>query len=216
MNLLADDPAGTDPVATVLLAHGAGAPMDSAAMTRLAGALLCAGFAVRRFEFAYMAGRRAGARRPPPRAEALVTEFRSALEAVLAVTRGPVVLSGKSLGGRVATLLSGEPLPARAAAVAVFGYPFHPPDKPDRLRLQPLVAARLPVLIAQGERDPFGMRAEVADYGLPGHVRIDWYTDGDHDLVPRKASGQSGTAHAARAAATLKAFLLEQMAPDSQ
>lgn len=59
-------------VFTILLAHGAGAPMDSKSMTAASAALTAAGFRIARFEFAYMAARRTGSRRPPPKAEALI------------------------------------------------------------------------------------------------------------------------------------------------
>ena len=185
---------------TLLLAHGAGAPMDSAWMEALAAALTAEGLAVARFEFAYMAARRTGARKPPPRAETLVAEYRAALATLLAEVEGPVLIGGKSLGGRVATMLAAETLDRRVVAVVAFGYPFHPPGAPDQLRLAPLAASRLPVLIHQGTRDPFGSETEVAGYDLgPGAV-VRWYGDGDHDLAPRKASGHSLAGHLASAA----------------
>ena len=67
---------------TLLLAHGAGAPMDSRPLSAIAGALADAGLRVARFEFDYMAARRSGARRPPLRAETLVPEYRAAVRAL--------------------------------------------------------------------------------------------------------------------------------------
>src|SRR3954470_5964128 len=85
---------------TILLAHGAGAPMDSASMTATARALAAAaGFRVARFEFAYMAARRSGVRKPPPRAESVQPEYRAAVEALGA--EGRLIIGGKSMGGRV-------------------------------------------------------------------------------------------------------------------
>ena len=205
-DVLDQKPADGTARATLLLAHGAGAGMDSAAMTAIAAALAAEGIATRRFEFPYMAERREGRRRPPPKAEGLVGAYRSALEGLLAESRGPVLIGGKSMGGRVATMLAAEPLDPRVLGVAVYGYPFRPPGKPDQLRLAPLAAARLPVLILQGTRDPFGGPDDVAGFDLPETVRVSWFEDGDHDLAARKASGHSQAGHLAAAAAAVRGF----------
>src|SRR5215475_1309178 len=82
---------------TILLAHGAGAPMDSASMTAAAKAFAAVGFRVARFEFGYMAARReSDARKPPPRAETLNPEYVSAVEELNAP--GPLIIGGKSMG----------------------------------------------------------------------------------------------------------------------
>ncbi len=202
---LVDRPA--DPLGTILLAHGAGAPMDSAWMNTLTCALLGVGLRVIRFEFAYMAARREGSRRPPPKAESLVAEYAPLVRGSLETLEGPCLIGGKSLGGRVATMVAGEIADPRLTGVVAFGYPFHPPAKPDQTRLGPLSASRAPVLIHQGERDPFGHAAEVAAYPLPDHVRLAWYADGDHDLAPRKASGLDLDGHLKEAARATAAFL---------
>jgi hypothetical protein len=116
----------------------------------------------------------------------------------------PLALGGKSLGGRMATMLADE---IGAAAVVVFGYPFHPPDQPTRLRTAHLAELRTPTLILQGERDPFGTRAEVGGYRLSPAVRIHWLPDGDHSLEPRKASGRTAAANHAEAIAAAAEFL---------
>jgi uncharacterized protein len=96
-----------EPQATILLADGAGAPMDSASMTAAAQALAAAGLGVARFEFGYMARRRTeGGRKPPPRAETLVPEYRAAVAAIDA--RRPLIIGGKSMGGRVASMVADE------------------------------------------------------------------------------------------------------------
>jgi predicted alpha/beta-hydrolase family hydrolase len=170
----------------LLLAHGAGAPMDSRPMSAIAGALAEAGLRVARFEFDYMAARRSGARRPPPRAETLVPEYREAVRA-LAAPRPPVI-GGKSMGGRVASMAADE-LHAEGAIAGLLclGYPFHPPGRPDRLRTRHLEGLRTPTLIVQGTRDPFGTQDELEGYALSDAIRILWLADGDHDLRPRKA-----------------------------
>ncbi len=183
VDLLRSGPAGAG--ATVLLAHGAGAAMDSPAMTAIAEALGAVGFAVVRFEFAYMAARRQGARKPPPRAETLIPEYMAAIEA--AAVTGPLIVGGKSMGGRVASLLADDLHGAgRIVGLLCVGYPFHPPGKPESLRTAHLETLRTPALICQGTRDPFGSAEEVAGYALSPKVALHWLEDGDHDLKPRK------------------------------
>lgn len=188
---LLDGPA--DAPLTILLAHGAGGAMDSPGMTAVAQAL-AAGFRVARFEFGYMAARRDGGRRPPPRAEALVPEYRDAFEQLPG--GGPVVIGGKSMGGRVASMVADELRDrGQISGLLCIGYPFHPPGRPDRLRTRHLQTIRTPTLICQGTRDPFGTREEVSGYSLPHAVEILWLEDGDHDLKPRRASGFSASDH---------------------
>lgn len=208
-DLLVTEPGGPA-VGTLLFAHGAGGPMDSDAMNRFAAAAAAVGVRVVRFEFPYMAARRTGARKPPPKAETLVPAFRDALAAARERFDGPLVIGGKSLGGRVAVMAAadlGRGVERPPVAVFVFGYPFHPPQKPEATRLAPLEAARLPVVIGQGTRDPFGTREEVGGYALPASVAIHWMEDGDHDLRPRRASGFAWADHLASAAAIVRSLL---------
>jgi hypothetical protein len=182
-----------DASTTVLLAHGAGAPMDGPSMTMAAKALAAAGFRVARFEFAYMAARRTGKGKPPPRGETLIPEYQAAVEALGA--GGPLIIGGKSLGGRVASMAV-EPLHAagKVAGLLCLGYPFHPPGRPEKLRVAHLQDIRAPALICQGTRDVFGSRDEVAAYPLSDRIEMLWLEDGDHDLKPRKKV--SGLSHA--------------------
>ena len=192
---------------TLLLAHGSGAPMDSPAMNAAASALAAEGLRIARFEFAYMAARRSeGSRRPPPKAETLIPEFEAAVAALGA--KRPLVIGGKSMGGRVASMaadrLHGK---GRAAGLLCLGYPFHPPEKPAQLRTAHLMTLETPTLICQGTRDPFGTVAEVPGYGLPERIEILWLEDGDHDLKPRKSiSGFSAADHLATMAKAVKAW----------
>lgn len=182
--------------ATILLAHGAGAPMDSAAMTGIATALAGVGLRVARFEFDYMASRRrSAARKPPPRAELLKSEYLAAIDAL--GVRGPLIIGGKSMGGRVASMIADElHQSGRVAGLLCLGYPFHPIGKPEQLRTEHLAGLRTPALIAQGTRDLFGTREEVSGYVLSKAIEILWLEDGDHDLKPRKAvSGFSAADH---------------------
>lgn len=197
--------------ATVLLAHGAGAPMDSSFMTRIAEGLAERGLAVARFEFAYMAKRRAtGKKFPPPKAEKLVPEFQAAIAAALAAPErvGPLVVGGKSMGGRVAAMTAGEALPEGVAGVACLGYPFHGPGRPEEIRLTPLQNGRLPTLVLQGERDEFGSRAEVETLDVGANARFEWIEDGSHDFGPRGSSPATLKTNIAHACDTLAAFAL--------
>jgi predicted alpha/beta-hydrolase family hydrolase len=180
-----------DAPAMLVLAHGAGAPMTTPFMETIAGLLAERGIATARFEFAYMAARRTGKRRPPPRAEALTAEYEAAVAAARKLAPGrPLLIGGKSLGGRVASLIADRLHEAGAVSGLVcLGYPFHPPAKPESLRTAHLERLGCPTLIVQGERDPFGSRAEVEGYPLSAAICIHWAADGDHDLGPRGASG---------------------------
>ena len=181
MNFLIDGPPGAR--WSILLAHGAGAPMDSPAMTAIAGSLAGVGFRVGRFEFDYMASRRASsARKPPPRADTQRPEYVAAIAAFGA--RGALIVGGKSMGGRVASMVADE---CRVGGLLCLGYPFHPVGKPTQLRTAHLAGLETPTLIVQGTRDPFGSRDEVAGYELSKAIEILWLEDGDHDLRPRKA-----------------------------
>lgn len=183
---------------TILLAHGAGGPMDSGSMSAASDALATAGFRVARFEFAYMAARRmSGVRRPPPKAEMLMQEYRAAATALGA--QGPLIIGGKSMGGRVASMIADELHDDKAIiGLLCLGYPFHPPGKPDNLRTAHLRQLRTPTLICQGTRDLLGSRNEVLHYDLSDSIELLWLEDGDHDLKPRKTiSGHSAAEHLA-------------------
>ncbi len=191
---------------TLALAHGAGAPMDTPFMDAFAEGLAERGWRVVRFEFPYMAKRRDdGKRRPPDRAPVLLESWRSVIE-TLGAER--LVIGGKSMGGRMASLIAAE----NAAKTAVrglvcLGYPFHPAGKPERLRTEHLADLRTPALILQGTRDSLGNQAEVAGYSLSDSIRLHWAEDGDHDLKPRKASGRSRDQNWQEAIAALDGFL---------
>lgn len=173
----------------LVLAHGAGAAMDSPFMNAVAERLADRGIGVVRFEFAYMAARRSGGkRRPPPAADTLLDEYRAVIAA--AGRDRPLLVGGKSMGGRVASMIAEEEFAAgRVAGLVCLGYPFHPPEKPLNLRTQHLERLRCPALVVQGERDPFGSRAEVEAMTLSPRIGFAWMPDGDHDLGPRGASG---------------------------
>lgn len=198
----------TPPVATLLLAHGAGAAMDSSFMNRMAAALAENGIAVARFEFPYMAARRTGGKKtPPPKAELLVSAFQTALQQIMPDVQGTLLIGGKSMGGRVAAMLAGgASLPGKVKGVVCVGYPFHPTGKADVWRLEPLAGSRRPILITQGERDPFGSAAELAEVTLPATVEITYLEDGNHDLGPRGQSPATWDGNIHLAAEAVAAF----------
>ncbi len=196
----------------LVMAHGAGAGMDSPFMTRMAELLADRAIAVTRFEFGYMAARRdGGKRRPPPKAELLVTEYVDLVRQVAGRTpRGQrLLIGGKSMGGRVASMLA-DRLHAETAIVGLvcLGYPFHPPGKPEQLRTAHLQSLHCPTLIIQGDRDPFGARAEVEAMSLAPAITIVWLPDGDHDFGPRGASGHTRKGNFALAADAVAAIAL--------
>jgi predicted alpha/beta-hydrolase family hydrolase len=198
------------PFARFVCAHGAGAAMDSPFLNMIAALLTDRGLATLRFEFAYMAARRqGGTRKPPPKAERLMDEYRAAVAALPAGP--PVLIGGKSMGGRVASLVADELFAAgRIAGLVCLGYPFHPPNTPQQLRTAHLERLACPALIVQGERDPFGGRAEVESYALSGAIRLHWASDGDHDLGPRGGSGFTRKGNLAAAADAVAAFARER------
>jgi predicted alpha/beta-hydrolase family hydrolase len=189
------DTGPVDAPVRLILAHGAGAPMTSPFMETFAGLLVERGIAVRRFEFGYMAARRTGGkRRPPPKAELLLPEYLAAVEAAAGeMTRGQMLLvGGKSMGGRVASLIADDLYRAgRVAGLVCLGYPFHPPNNRAELRTAHLAGLACPTLFVQGERDPFGNRAEVDGLTLSTAIRFHWAADGDHDLAPRTGMGHT-------------------------
>ena len=205
MNYLHTGP--DDAPASLLLAHGAGAPMDSRFMNDIAALLAERGVRVSRFEFAYMAGRRTGAgRKPPPRAERVMDEYREAVEA-LAADR-PRFIGGKSFGGRVASMIADELFrDGRIAGLVCLGYPFHPPGMPEKTRTAHLETLSAPALICQGTRDPFGTKDDVTGYDLSGAIHMHWVTEGDHDFRPAKGSSVTAKENLRGAADAVAAWI---------
>lgn len=187
-DFLRNGPADAD--ATMILAHGAGAGMDTPFMNTVAEGLACRGLLVVRFEFPYMRRRREdGKRRPPDRMPALLQAYADAVAEVREKLRPPVLaIGGKSMGGRVASMVADE---LRIDGLVCLGYPFHPPGRPSTLRTEHLQGLRTPALIVQGTRDALGTREEVAGFDLSSAIAISWAEDGDHDLKPRRASGRT-------------------------
>jgi len=198
-NFLFNGPENAD--CTVILAHGAGAGMDHEFMEFVAIGLAERGLRVVRFEFPYMAQRRAtGNRRPPDRLPVLRETWLSAIESVDAQR---LVIGGKSMGGRIASLIADE---ATVDGLVCLGYPFHPSGKPEQVRTEHLASLRTPTLILQGERDALGNRDEVSGYTLSEQIKLHWLTDGDHGFKPRKASGKTAEENLREAVDAVAAF----------
>ncbi|WP_299071778.1 alpha/beta family hydrolase [uncultured Paraglaciecola sp.] len=175
------------PIANFVFAHGAGAGQESEFMNVMAQGIAKHNITVIRFNFPYMQlAQQLGKRRPPDRADKLLTHFTGVLDEL--DKKLPIFIGGKSMGGRMASMLLQDSI---AKGCICMGYPFHPPAKPEKLRTGDLLTINKPVLILQGERDTFGTRAEIDTYSLSQQVQLRYLADGDHSFKPRKASGYS-------------------------
>ncbi len=154
-----DLPAGTvstawvapaDPVATLVLGHGAGGGMDHPFMAGFSRAISEDGVATLRFNFPYI---ERGRRSPDPE-RVLREAWLGAFDAGVARSDGKAVLAGgKSLGGRIASMCVADGMPA--AGLVFLGYPLHPPGKPERIRDEHLYRIEVPMLFLHGTGDPF-------------------------------------------------------------
>ncbi len=190
--------------ATLVLAHGAGAPMDHPSLTAVAEALAANGLRVVRFEFPYMRRRRTHGTRKGPDAPAVLQETWLAVIQELGGAEG-LFIGGKSMGGRIASMIADQ---VGARGLVCLGCPFHPPGKPTQLRTAHLAGLRTPALIVQGEQDAFGSRQEVGTYKLSKTIRIEWIPDADHSLKSRKSSGRTDQQNLAQAVAAVTDFAL--------
>ncbi len=189
----------------LILAHGAGAPMDSGFMEDMAQRLAGQGVGVVRFEFPYMAERRLnGGKRPPNPQKVLLECWRTVYDQLRPLVAGRLAVGGKSMGGRMASLLADE---LGADALVCLGYPFYAVGKPEKPRVEHLAGLRTRTLIVQGERDALGNREAVAGYALSPAIEVSWLVAADHDLKPLKASGFSHEQHMQVAAERVAAFL---------
>ena len=161
--------------------------MDSPFMETIAEGVARGGIRVARFEFSYMRRRRAtgkgGAPDPGP---ALMQSWRDTIEKLGGGKQ--LVIGGKSLGGRIASMVADE---TGVRGLICLGYPFHPPGKPEQTRTQHLAQLRTTALILQGTRDAFGKPEDVRTYKLSRTIRIEWLEDGDHSFKPRARSGRT-------------------------
>lgn len=198
--LLIDEGPDSGPV--FLFAHGAGAGMQSDFMSMVSAALVARGIRVVRFEFPYMAERRdSGKKRPPDKMPILLACYRDMLAQF-----PDAIIGGKSMGGRVASILATEK-PVRACAV--LGYPFYAKGKMDKPRTAHLADLLAPILIVQGERDALGDATWFAKQAELQDLNMHWLPDGDHDLKPRKSSGYTQQGHIESLADKLAHFIFQ-------
>ena len=141
-----------DPAGAVVLGHGAGGGVGAPDLVTATGAAHDEGFSVALVEQPYSV---AGRRSPAP-----AGQLDAAWIAVVEHLRGgelaglPLVTGGRSAGARVACRTAAE---TGAAGVLCLAFPVHPPGRPEKARLSELDAVEVPVLVVQGESDPFGM-----------------------------------------------------------
>jgi len=188
-------------IAQFIFAHGAGAGSESDFMQNMAALLSEQGIDVGLFDFEYMQiAKQTNKRRPPERAPKLLTYFEKVLTE--ANPELPLFIGGKSMGGRMASMLACDSAQLIKGVLA-FGYPFHPPGKHEKLRIDHFGNIPCPFLVLQGERDTFGTKEEIMAMQLTHSPVFTWLTDGDHSLKPRKKSGiteNDNRQHAAKSA----------------
>jgi uncharacterized protein len=156
----------TDGQARIILTHGAGGNQASPFMVQFATALAARGIGTLTFNFLYSEN----GRRLPDRGDKLEACYRAVIRAVQDGTfdkslgQGPLIIGGKSMGGRIASQVAagGPGTGADAVAGLLFlGYPLHPPGRPEVPRTKHLPAIRAPMLFVQGSRDAFGTPEEL-------------------------------------------------------
>jgi predicted alpha/beta-hydrolase family hydrolase len=180
----------------VLLAHGAGSDREGAALVAVADALADAGVPSLRFDHPYRtAGRRAPDR--PAVLEAATREAAGELARRAALPPDRLVLGGRSMGGRICSLVAAarpEAEPAvPALGLALLGYPLHPMGKPEQRRDTHFRYLTMPVLFVSGTRDNLAPRAELTRSArkVKGPVTMHWLDTADHGFRPLKASGRT-------------------------
>lgn len=185
--------AATPARAALVLAHGAGTNQRHRSMIGLATGIAARGVDVVTFNFLFTEqGRRAPDRAPV--LEQTWTAVVGAIAAELPADRR-LVVGGKSMGGRIASMVVAHP-PAggawtRVSGLVLLGYPLHPPGKPTQLRTAHLPAIQVPVLLVHGTRDAFGPREEIEPVfqALPTRVDFHFIERGDHSFSVPKSAG---------------------------
>ena len=189
-------PDGSPRDSAILLAHGAGANMDSPFMTHIAEGLVDAGFPVLRFDYPYMQRARDQAKRlPPDRRPVLELAHRAALARLAELEPDRrILLCGKSLGARISSYLAAEDTDMGLTKGLIFlGYPLHPAGKPEKLRSEHFPALAVPALFLQGSRDALCQLPLLEDaletYG--GSATLELTAEGDHDFKVPKRTGRT-------------------------
>jgi len=177
-----------DPIAWLVVAHGAGAGMDHPFLAGFCRAMAGHGVATVRFNFFYADS---GRRTPDPE-PGLRAAWMEASEGVRAMADGvPVLAGGKSLGGRIASMCVADGM--AAAGLVFLGYPLHPPGKPERLRVEHLERITVPMLFLQGTRDPFAQPGQLAKVirGLGERIEHVPVEGGDHSFNVRGVKAEA-------------------------
>jgi predicted alpha/beta-hydrolase family hydrolase len=205
-----------EPIAQVIFAHGAGADMHHEFMVGITSLFNEVNINVLRFNFPYMDKRIAlGKRYPPDRMPKLIECYKQVIHDFIAINNRyklPLFIGGKSMGSRVAATIAGESEISKfIQGVFCLGYPFHPPKKTDKLRLEPLSNTRKPILIAQGERDTLGSEIEINDYDISTLCQCYFLADGDHSLKPRVKSGFTHQQHMESAVDVIARFIQDHI-----
>jgi len=195
----------------VMLGHGAGAGVRSDFMEWFAAALAERGLGVVRWNFPYMERSIGGGRRPPDKMDLLVDCYHDVVAAASQRTGsppGPLFLGGKSMGGRVASMLvsAGRVEPS---GLVFLGYPLHPAGKQDQLRVDHLKSVHAPMLFVQGERDTLCnldiLRKKRKALRLAGALHV--VPGGDHSFQQLAARRAHTLPEMERAADIVKVFV---------
>ena len=169
------------PVATLLLSHGAGRGIDTRDLEALAATLPRQGVHVLLFEQPWrVAGGKVAS--PPASLDAGLTAAARSLR-----TRAPLVVGGRSAGARSAARTARA---LGAVGCLCLAFPLHPPGRPDKSRLDELLGAGVTTLVLQGENDAFGRPDEFPD-PLPRGVDLAVVPSADHGFATPKRSGVS-------------------------
>lgn len=204
---LVNSPEG-NPKGIFLMAHGAGRGMANPFMETMAKGLVASGVRVVRFHFPYMERMvRTGKKIPPDGGGVLRQTFNDVIAHCIEMEHCPassLIIGGKSIGGRIASMVAEQ---NRVAGVICLGYPFHPPRKPNLLRADHLKVITTPMLICQGEFDPFGSCQEISRLELSPSVELKWIAGGDHNFSPRASAHTTAEANTQAAVAACNAFI---------
>jgi predicted alpha/beta-hydrolase family hydrolase len=188
------------PAAALVLAHGAGAGQKSAWMVKAAQALAERDVTCATFDFPYITA----GRKVPDRAPVLEDQWRKVLEQARKTFGSvPLFIGGKSMGGRIASHIAAQGV-QDVRGIVFFGYPLHPPGRPDQRRDEHLPRIAKPMLFVQGSADTFGNEAEITAL-LPSlqHATLHIVRGGDHSFkVPGGAKAQQPAFDEAMNAAT--------------
>lgn len=175
--------------ATLVLAHGAGAPQTHPFMVDMAKRVSARGVDVVTFNFVYTER----GRKMPDRNELLEACWRAAIASVRARVGLPtsrLVIGGKSMGGRIASQIAASADGSTFDGLVLLGYPLHPPGKPKVRRDEHLPKIPIPTLFVQGTRDDFGTPREIAALVKKMQdARLHRVDGGDHSLALLKREG---------------------------